>query len=138
MKTYFKDFRQKLYWWDIYTRVKKDRMNESCWDYQFYFSCWNKGMIAIIPYKNMISNIGYDELATHTFESNHPAANKKTTSIFPIIESLTIGLQVDKDFYVHQHYTCDYDYHNITIGRWVYFVNSWVKMKTGKRGGLLS
>ena len=56
------------------------------WDYQWlFYRMVNNGM-GIIPKTNLISNIGFGSLATHTFEENHEMANKSTNSLtFPLI-----------------------------------------------------
>ncbi|MFC4261264.1 hypothetical protein ACFOWM_00110 [Ferruginibacter yonginensis] len=44
--------------------------NVSWWDYQFIFSRIINGSYGIIPQKNLISNIGFGEEASHTFDTN--------------------------------------------------------------------
>lgn len=63
---YFSNYRVKEYWYNIFENVKKNRYNESCWDYQFYFSTWRKNQLAIIPNLNLVKNVGSDQDATHT------------------------------------------------------------------------
>jgi len=110
IKKYFKKSGQILYWQEIYETVKKDRYNESCWDYQFYCSCWKYGMLAAIPNQNLITNIGYDEEGTHTLGAFHPAANITTMPIIPIKLPTKIVLDKKADFYVHKHYIAPYEY----------------------------
>ncbi|MBS4062395.1 MAG: nucleotide-diphospho-sugar transferase [Bacteroidetes bacterium] len=43
------------------------------WDYQYVFSMWDSGGLAILPNVNMISNIGFGIDATHTFGVNEHA-----------------------------------------------------------------
>lgn len=48
------------------------------WDYQWYFCCLYHGSIGIIPTRNLISNIGFDEDATHTFNAKNAKAELPT------------------------------------------------------------
>lgn len=40
--------------------------NIDTWDYQWTFACWINSGLTILPHVNLISNIGFDEHATHT------------------------------------------------------------------------
>lgn len=52
------------YWRKIFEDVKKKKIDT--WDYQYTFSMWDNGGLAIIPSVNLISNIGFGKEATHT------------------------------------------------------------------------
>lgn len=51
------------------------------WDYQWYFCCLYHGSIGIVPARNLISNIGFDENATHTFNAKDAKAGLPTRSL---------------------------------------------------------
>ena len=131
---YFKEIRQRSFWKFIYSEVKRNRFNETCWDYQFYFSCWKQNMLAIIPYTNLIVNIGYDEMATHTGSVDHPAANRLTKSILPLTHSKSIKLNIKADFYVFKNYTLSYEYGWSGFKRIPFRINRWIKKKVGIKG----
>lgn len=58
----------------------------SFWDYQWIYACWKNNGLNIIPSVNLISNIGFGETATHTFQSDSPLANLASHSIqFPLL-----------------------------------------------------
>lgn len=38
------------------------------WDYQYYLSCWLDGSLAVAPERNLVSNIGIGQDATHTID----------------------------------------------------------------------
>lgn len=40
------------------------------WDYQLMYWMWKNDAKCIVPWKNMIANIGFGHQATHTFDSN--------------------------------------------------------------------
>lgn len=107
---YFKEFKQREFWREIYSHVKLDRYKDTCWDYQFYFLNWKENKLAVIPYSNLITNIGYDEMGTHTFSDDHPASNLTVKSILPLQHPSEIKLNMKADFYVHRYFTLPYEY----------------------------
>ncbi len=137
IRQYFKEPRQKEYWREIFYHVKNDRFNDTCWDYQFYFSVWKNDMLAIIPYYNLITNIGYDESGTHTTSDKHPAANIETKSIFPLVHPKSIKLNVCADFYVHKNFTLPYEYGWSGAKRVFFRLNKRVKRITNHHGSWL-
>lgn len=110
IKNFFINPRQREYWMEIFTEVKKNRYNESCWDYQFYFSNWVEGKLAVLPNQNLVRNIGFDTDATHTIGENNPLMNVPLGSIFPIEHNHYIVQDKNADFYVHKNYIQPYAY----------------------------
>ena len=53
------------YWTDIFERVYMGELVD-VWDYQWLLACWAQGALTVLPNVNLISNIGFDERATHT------------------------------------------------------------------------
>ena len=56
------DFRQ--YWTNIFDMTYADR--DHYWDYQWQFAMWEQGWRCWHPRVNLVTNIGFDEAATHT------------------------------------------------------------------------
>jgi hypothetical protein len=55
------------------------------WDYQWSLACWIQHGLTIRPHVNLISNIGFNEEATHT-TGDSPSANLPTQSMaFPLL-----------------------------------------------------
>lgn len=54
------------YWLDIFKKAYRNP-NKDFWDYQWTFAIWNNDGIACSPNVNLVSNIGFGEIATHTF-----------------------------------------------------------------------
>ena len=54
------------------------------WDYQWEFACKLNKRISILPTVNLISNIGFDENATHTKEDNQFSNMVTKEIIFPL------------------------------------------------------
>lgn len=69
---------EHLYWLEIFIQTQKGKIDT--WDYQWQYSVWKSNGIAIIPNENLVTNIGFNEDATHTKESS-PFANMKVTGI---------------------------------------------------------
>ncbi len=58
---------EKKYWIDFYNEYSNKKIKNT-WDYQWTYRMWyNKGL-AILPKHNLITNIGFDETATHTID----------------------------------------------------------------------
>ncbi len=55
------------------------------WDYQWVFACFIQSGLTIIPNVNLISNIGFDENATHTTYQSHLVNTIAQPLPFPLI-----------------------------------------------------
>ena len=64
LNTKWSDF----YWRRIFNKVYDGKIDT--WDYQWIFNCWINTTLTIIPYVNLVSNIGFGEAATHTKNEN--------------------------------------------------------------------
>jgi hypothetical protein len=52
------DYWRKIFWGTYSGRI-------DTWDYQWAFACWRRGGLSLVPPKNLITNIGGQEYATH-------------------------------------------------------------------------
>lgn len=52
------------YWRETFDRAFLDQIDT--WDYQWTFSCWKSGMLAVLPANNQTHNLGFGPDATHT------------------------------------------------------------------------
>lgn len=65
LETLLQDKRASRYWTKRFKEVDPPgKMN--IWDYQWTFACWANNGLSILPNVNLISNIGFDDHATHT------------------------------------------------------------------------
>jgi len=134
LKYYFKDFRVRSYWIEIFKEVKKDRFHDSCWDYQFYFASWmNKG-IAIVPNVNLVSNIGFDSDASHTFNKSNSLANQTAQKIHDLTHPSTIKLNKSADVFLHKTFIEPYEFGIGFFYRLPYRINKRIKIFFGKEG----
>jgi len=54
------------------------------WSPAWVFACWLHGALGILPNKNLVSNIGFGEDATHTTGKNRTTANGTVPLTFPL------------------------------------------------------
>ncbi len=52
-------------WTGIFDKVHAGQGPDS-WDYQLVYSLWTRNLLNVVPSRNLIQNIGFDEEATHT------------------------------------------------------------------------
>jgi hypothetical protein len=64
ISNYYNDRKAVAYWKGIFTQMKNRGLNT--WDHQWTYSVWKQEGLAIIPQKNLVSNIGFGDSATHT------------------------------------------------------------------------
>jgi hypothetical protein len=76
------DFRR--YWTDVFDRVHADQIDT--WDYSWQYSVWAQGGLVAIPTRNLITNIGFGEDATHTVDGSAWQSRLPTTAMeFPLV-----------------------------------------------------
>lgn len=90
-----------------YQKIQKKDWRNSHWDGKWLFSCIINGGLSIIPVVNLITNIGFDESATHTKNANSIMANKSR-------KNLVFPLRFNDDFNVYLQY--DWLYANKILG----------------------
>ena len=71
------------YWKYIFDKTARNQPQD-LWDYQFFFSCYDKRQMAIVPNVNLISNIGDGSDATHTTVSNGKMNTQLAHLSFPL------------------------------------------------------
>lgn len=83
------------YYFNIFSKIKKQFDSLSSWDYQFNFSAWQNDMLVIQPMKNLTRNIGVGEGATH--EMPEAILNNKWNNIYPIVHPKLIEANLALD-----------------------------------------
>ncbi|MFB5085895.1 hypothetical protein PGC35_01550 [Psychrobacillus sp. PGGUH221] len=90
------------YWTRIYDDVYEGKIDS--WAYPWTFSCWYNGGLSVIPKKNLVSNIGFTENATHTHENNELQANLPRYKMkFPLKHPNQINRNFEADFYTSEY-----------------------------------
>jgi len=90
------------YWEEVFENVYKGRINT--WDYQWVFANWLAGRNAVIPSKNLVSNIGFGIGATHTLSESPLADLPVSPMAFPMIHPLAFVRNREADRYFHANY----------------------------------
>lgn len=90
---------EREYWKKIYRDILDKKYDT--WDFQFLFSMWQENAKSIIPNKNLVTNIGFGNNATHTAHSNDPAANIPLSSLHKIVHpsSSKVNSLADRYFF---------------------------------------
>ncbi|MCG9879667.1 MAG: hypothetical protein MH472_03625 [Bacteroidia bacterium] len=97
IKEIFKSKRTQRIWIDILDRTYSGSLQT--WDYQWTFAIWNVNGLAILPNINLISNVGFDEMALNTTNSNHRLANMTSYEIGEIQHPSEIKVNLEADNY---------------------------------------
>jgi hypothetical protein len=61
----FHDKRSVEYWTRTFDAMH-DGTGPNAWGYQMVYTCWIKNWLTIVPRRNLIQNVGFNEDATHT------------------------------------------------------------------------
>lgn len=69
---------EMAYWTNLLDRISLGRMDT--WDVQWMLTCWLNNGLTVLPTKNLVSNVGFGEDATHT-RGDSPLANLPTFKI---------------------------------------------------------
>lgn len=96
--------RDKQYWKRVLSNVLENRMNDSCWDFQFMYLQWKLGGLTLTPNVNLVSNIGDGPDATHTNWDNNPNLNRVVAPLYPIIHVEGVTLSTSADNYYMDKY----------------------------------
>lgn len=90
----FKAERERKMWLKNFNDILK---GFDTWDYQWMYAIWANNGICVIPWRNMISNIGFGAGATHTVSENSNQAYMKQFELFNIIHPPEIILNYKAD-----------------------------------------
>ena len=91
----FKDKKVRRYWLNFFDKLYNNRIDT--WDGQWVYSIYSNNGIAILPNVNLISNIGFNENATHTKKSDNILNNIPTETLGFIIHPKTITINEEGD-----------------------------------------
>jgi hypothetical protein len=83
------------HWKHILDETYEGRINT--WDYQLVYSAWINNMSGVIPYYNMVSNIGFRPDATHTPGFTPYAEKRLEAPAFPLVHPLAFIKNVPAD-----------------------------------------
>jgi hypothetical protein len=86
------------HWRDVFDGVYAGCIDT--WDYQWFFACWTRRALAILPNSNLVSNIGFGTDATHTTASVSSVADLPVMEMrFPLKHPPYIVRDLEADRY---------------------------------------
>lgn len=71
------------YWKNLFDNTFSHKINT--WDYQWTFACWIQNGLSVLPNINLVSNIGFNQNATHTIGISDLASLPTYPLEFPLI-----------------------------------------------------
>jgi hypothetical protein len=84
------------YWRETFERTFQGEFNT--WDYQFFFSWWSQQALALIPDRNLVTNIGFGAAATRTQDTLPSLANLPLKAMgFPLAHPTDVAINRDAD-----------------------------------------
>jgi hypothetical protein len=98
-------FKEKKYnqaWKNIFDKLAKD-VPDDIWDYQFFFQCFKRRQLSIVPSVNLVTNIGSGEYATHTKTNDNPKINiSRERMTFPMAHPLELKRNFQYDVFLQK------------------------------------
>ena len=95
----------RWYFTNILNLTKVGQVNS--WAFKWSYSHFIHGGLAIVPNRNLVSNVGFDRAATNT-RKNSPLANRMTEKLnFPLIhpprvrENVKLNKEIEKQYYTN-------------------------------------
>lgn len=134
MKQYGATLREREYWQERLEEIHKDCLGGTSWDQQFWMTIWLTGGKGICPNSNLSTNIGFDEMGTHTTDGNNVGSCRALESILPIVEPSDTSIQRDADLLFHKIYYAPYEYGWNGLKRILYRWNKRIKRLLGVKG----
>lgn len=96
LKKTFSTESARQYWRKIFQDTYDGKIDT--WDYQWTFTCWRTNMLCILPQQNAVTNIGFDNRATHTKLAFAPLAHQKTRQFsFPLRHPVMVASNKELD-----------------------------------------
>jgi hypothetical protein len=84
------------YWREVFEATFNGEFDT--WDYQFFFSWWRQNSVALIPDRNLVTNIGFGSAATRTREALPSLANLPVKRmVFPLVHPADVELNAEAD-----------------------------------------
>lgn len=101
LETIFQDSLERSYWTDIWERTHAQTEPITWWDYQWAFTCLVNGGLCAEPNRNLVSNVGIGEDATHTTRISES-----------MVADLGIGELHHPSFLIRDEAACRYCFEN--------------------------
>jgi len=103
LKNYFSQKKHINYWSRIFDNVYYRRKVH--WDYTWTFTCWSNNFLTVIPGKNLVTNVGFDEEASNTKNSQDPKAYMPAYELdFPLNHPECVIRHFNADLYTQKNH----------------------------------
>lgn len=103
LKIPFKDIGVRFYWARILRLVERGKLRT--WDHIWTFTCWIDGGISCIPDRNLVSNIGFGEGATFTFDkSDRSSALQSYEIVEGVSKNMDYRINEDADQFTSKYH----------------------------------
>ena len=90
------------FWRAVFDRDVRGEIDT--WDFAWTFACWVQHGLSVHPAVNLVSNVGFDERATHTRNSRSPLAAVAAAPIeFPLVHPEGVLRDYDADRFTAEH-----------------------------------
>ncbi len=77
---------------------QKTREQRHTWDYAWTHACWLHQGLSVLPYRNLVTNIGFGKSASHTFDPGNRYANLAAQEMqFPLIHPAAMEPDLQHD-----------------------------------------
>ena len=86
------------------------------------------------PNSNLSTNIGFDEMGTHTTDGSNVGACRALESILPIVEPTNTSIPREADLLFHKTYYAPYEYGWSGVKRILYRLNKRLKRVLNHQG----
>jgi hypothetical protein len=84
---------------------KVSRGEIDTWDYQWIYTCWLNNGLTIVPVKNLISNIGFSDEATHTTVYHPILSNLKLNNLlWPLKKPSYYGPNLEANAFISRYW----------------------------------
>jgi hypothetical protein len=87
-------------WWIKKLKEIKSDTQKTYWDFQFHIHLYLNHGVAVMPKRNMISNIGFDAEGTHTTNNSDGRGARDVFPCYPLVHPTEIRVDV-KDEYLY-------------------------------------
>ena len=88
-------------WTRVFDQVHQGLIDT--WDYSFVYSVWKCGYLTILPQVNLVSNIGFGALGTHTTNVDDPNAALPVYSMeFPLTHPQVVNRHSEADLFTQR------------------------------------
>lgn len=101
IQSIFESKKEQKYWFRIFDKLAYENEPDS-WAYRWMFTCFINNGLSIIPNKNLVENIGFDDNATNT--SFNLIDTSIQNGLLPINHPKSIRMDVEADKYTFDNH----------------------------------